>query len=65
MVTPNAPLALGIAEACAMLGVGRTTVYSLIKAGSLRAVKVGRRTVILSADLQRYAETLPAIPPRS
>jgi excisionase family DNA binding protein len=61
MITPHAPIALGIAEACALLGVGRTTIYSLIKAGSLRAVKVGRRTVILSADLQRYAESLPAM----
>ena len=65
MVTPNAPIALGIAESCAVLGVGRSTVYKLIKVGSLRAVKLGRRTVILYADLQRYAETLPAIEPRS
>jgi excisionase family DNA binding protein len=65
MVWSNPPLGLGIAEACAMLGIGRTTIYGLIKAGNLRAVKVGRRTIVLYADLQRYAETLPPIAPTS
>ena len=41
-------------------GVGRTTVYALMKAGDLRAVKIGRRTIILYADLQRFADSLPS-----
>ena len=46
----NAPLAYTIAEACAAA-----------RAGELRAVKRGRRTLILRDDLVRWLENLPAI----
>lgn len=47
------PLAYGVADACQRLGVGRTTIYELIKAGELRPVKIGARTLIPEEDLQR------------
>jgi excisionase family DNA binding protein len=55
------PLAYSIPEACALTGVGRTTIYKAIRAGRLRARKLGTRTLILDEDLRRCLETLPAV----
>jgi excisionase family DNA binding protein len=51
----------GIAQVCVALGIGRTSIYSLIKSGQLRAVKIGRRTIVLSEDLDRYLAGLRAV----
>jgi len=58
------PLALSIAEACSVARAGRTALYEAIRSGSLRAVKRGRRTLVLADDLRRYLESLPAVEPR-
>lgn len=43
----NAPkLGYSIREACQASSLGRTTLYKHISAGRLRAVRVGRRTII-------------------
>lgn len=47
-----APLAYRIPEACTRIGVGRTTLYELIRAGELRTVKFGARTLVLDEDLR-------------
>lgn len=39
-------LGYSIREACQASSLGRTTIYSHISAGRLRAVRVGRRTII-------------------
>lgn len=39
-------IAYSIREACAASSLGRTTIYSHISAGRLRAVRVGGRTII-------------------
>jgi excisionase family DNA binding protein len=59
-VEPSQPMALTIAEACAAGRVGRTALYNAIKSGRLRAIKRGRRTLILPADLSRWLESMPA-----
>ncbi len=51
--------------ACQKIGIGKTLLFAEIKAGRLRAKKVGRRTLILDSDLRAYAENLPsAVNPR-
>lgn len=51
-----APLFYSRPDACAMLGgIGNTKFYELVKAGRLRIVKLGTRTLVSAAELQRFA----------
>jgi excisionase family DNA binding protein len=45
-LVPDAPLAVNILRAARLLGVGRSTIYRLIKQGRLPIVKIGKRTLI-------------------
>lgn len=45
-------------EAAALLRVGRTTVYALMKAGDLRAVHIGRSCRLPRSELNRYIDGL-------
>ncbi len=42
-------------------GVGKTLTYAEIKAGRLRAVKVGSRTLILHDDSEAWARSLAEV----
>ena len=46
METRHTPRAYGVMDAAKELGIGRSSVYSLINSGRLRTVKLGRRTLI-------------------
>jgi excisionase family DNA binding protein len=57
----NYRLAHGVSEACFITHTGRTSLYEAIRSGALRAVKRGRRTLILDDDLRRWVKSLPSI----
>jgi excisionase family DNA binding protein len=52
-------LAHTVEGAAAQSACGRTAIFAAIKAGELKARKIGRRTVILDADLQAWLGSLP------
>ncbi len=55
----NDPKMLSILDAARSLGIGRSTLYMIIKDGRLPARKLGRRTLIHREDLDLFVSTLP------
>ena len=48
----------GVGEASERTGLGRSTLYELMRSGRLGSVKVGTRRLIPAAELQRFVESL-------
>jgi excisionase family DNA binding protein len=49
------PYLASISDAQRALGIGRTTAYRLMDAGTLEKVKIGRRTLIKVASIKALA----------
>ncbi len=58
------PLAVRIAHASRLLGIGRSTLYQFINAGEIETIKVGRSTLIPTESLHAFLERRRRQPPR-
>lgn len=57
--------AYSVEELCRFTSLGRSIIYQEIRRGHLKAVKLGRRTLILASEVERWLNTLPASSPSS
>lgn len=57
------PLAVSVEQATEVTGTSRSVLYEEIKAGRLVARKLGRRTVIETAELRRWLASLATTGP--
>ncbi|MAQ70726.1 MAG: hypothetical protein CL565_00885 [Alphaproteobacteria bacterium] len=53
-------LSLTLDEACTAISCGKTKIYEFLDTGKLPAKKLGRRTIILKSDLEKFLSTLDA-----
>lgn len=61
---PFSKLAYSISDFCALVGLGRTGAFREIRTGRLRAVKVGRRTLIPAVEVKAWLDRLMTASPR-
>src|ERR1700742_4992861 len=55
-ITNEAAILVSISQAGKRLGIGKTTMYKLLREGDLPSCVVGRRRLIAVSDLQRDAD---------
>ena len=48
------PLAVSPAEAARLAGLGRTTIYNALSAGTLKSIKIGKRRLIAVEILRTW-----------
>ncbi|MBB5373785.1 helix-turn-helix domain-containing protein [Acidocella aromatica] len=53
------PVAISVNSAAKALGIGRSSIYALIKGGQLEAIKIGRRTLLTTASIKRLVQAAP------
>lgn len=55
-----------VADACAALGISRTSLYALAKSGELKLIKIAGRTLVPRCELERLTRVngLPEKPKR-
>lgn len=58
-VTVNGKLALTVREAAEALGIGRSSLYELLRSGDLRGVRVGSRVLIPAHALVDFLASAP------
>jgi excisionase family DNA binding protein len=55
--------AISLREFARCYGVGLTTAYEEIRAGRLKKVKIGKRSLILVDEAERWLKSLPVYEP--
>jgi len=50
------PITVTVPTALAVTGLGRTKFYGLVKDGRIRTIAIGRRTLVIFADLEKLAD---------
>ena len=50
------PIAMRVPEACRYLGIGRSTLYVLIREGEIEFIKLGSSTLVLTESLKGLIE---------
>lgn len=56
----NSTRLLSVAHCLEALGIGRTRFYELLNNGTIKALKSGRRTLVHSAEIDRFIANLEA-----
>ena len=51
--------AYSLREAGEQINIGQTKLFELIKSGQLKTRKLGRKRLVLDADLEEFLATLP------
>ncbi len=54
------PLLVSVEQAAGLLGIGRTTLYELIRQGDVRPIRIGRCVRIPQRELEAYVDKLIA-----
>jgi excisionase family DNA binding protein len=54
------PLLVSVEQAAGLLGIGRTTLYELIRRGDVRPIRIGRCVRIPRRELEAFVERLIA-----
>jgi excisionase family DNA binding protein len=57
METQMELLAISINDTAKALGIGRSSVYTLLKSGRLDAIKIGRRTLLTTESIKLLAKS--------
>jgi excisionase family DNA binding protein len=52
------PLLVSVEDAAGLLGIGRTTLYELIRQGDVRPIRIGRCVRIPQRELEAFVERL-------
>jgi excisionase family DNA binding protein len=52
--------AVSVEDGAAMLGIGRTTMFGLVRSGEVGTVTIGRRRLVPVADIDAYLDRLRA-----
>jgi excisionase family DNA binding protein len=60
-MTHIAKEAFTVRELCARYGICRATFYAEVKRGRLRAIKLGKKTIVMRADAEVWAASLPEL----
>lgn len=54
------PILLNVADACRVLGIGKSSFYEAVARGEIRLKKLGKKSLVAHADLVSWASRLPA-----